>query len=218
MLNLAKAVANVEGLVGLPHVTGQHERAEEMARSALRLYGPDHPKLARLAFDIALLWSEQGRFQVALPVLRALLAVHQGSVERLLVLGALARVAGACGERETFELAWEEAWALATICPPPLRSAIPAVLTEVATGAASLREWQRASEAFRLAVRRAEEAGEYDVIARAQAGLASVEREERISPMQRPSARPAVQLSAAFVEVLESGLFRPSEHGGGEDR
>ncbi|HET7462273.1 MAG TPA: tetratricopeptide repeat protein [Longimicrobium sp.] len=196
----------------------QYAKAEEMAIAAFRWYGADHPKLARLAFDVALLWSEQGRFQVALPVLQALLPVHNGSVERVLVIGAMARAAGALGDEPTFEYAWKEAWDAVDATPGPVRSALPAVLAELGAGAASLRDWTRAKEAFQYALFRAEEMGEYDVIARAEEGLASVERHERIPPHQRPSAQPAVQLSRAFVRILEaraSGID-PQPRGDGE--
>ena len=194
---------------------GQHSRAEDMAVSALRLYGSSHRKLPRLAYDVVLLWMERGRFQAALPVLRSLMPLLKRPEERLRVVGALARAAGACQESSTFDSAWTLAWDQIRAAPPDAARAIPAVLVEVGLGAASLKDWNRAETAFSEALRRAEEAAQFDTIARAEAGLNAARRHERISIDQRPVSRPVMQLAEAFVRVLQAG---GGDHDGLDDR
>jgi tetratricopeptide (TPR) repeat protein len=170
----------------------------------LRFYGSEHPKLPRLAYDVALLWLEQGRFRAALEVLPSLLRLLSGAEERLRVTGALARAAGACRDAVTFALAWDLAWAQAERAVPETAQAIPAVLVEVGLGAASLHQWERAEQAFTLALRRAEETAQFDTIARAEAGLASAKEQERVPVNSRPSSQAVMQLAEALVRVLDA--------------
>jgi tetratricopeptide (TPR) repeat protein len=187
--------------------TGKYAQAEQLACCTFELYDGDHPNLPKLAHDVAYLWSEQGRFQLALPVLRALLPFFRVVEERILVLGAMARAAGACGERELFERVWTEAWELMKR-PSPVASAFaPPGLFYLGLGAASLGEWERAAEALSLALEKARERQAHDDITKACAALEMVRRHKHAEHSRHPvGGRMAAQLADAFVRTLERSV------------
>ena len=86
----------------------------------------------------------QGRFAPALDVFRAVLPHFTDDSERLLCAGNVGRAAGAVGDRQAFEEAWEQVWTSDEW--EKLPSAGQALL-ELAHGASSLRDWSRAEKA-----------------------------------------------------------------------
>jgi tetratricopeptide (TPR) repeat protein len=184
-------------------LTGDHSRAERLAVGAFRLYGPTHPNLPKLAHDVVQLWLRQGRFLLALPVLRALLRFFDAPQDRLRVLASTARAAGACGERSIYERTWIDAWSIVRERTPEVEAVMPAVLVDLGLGAASLGDWSHATEAFSLALEAAEGRGAHDEAANAEMGLEMVGRYERVEVSRRPSGGPAAQLADAFVHSLE---------------
>ncbi|HEX8696021.1 MAG TPA: tetratricopeptide repeat protein [Longimicrobium sp.] len=187
-------------------LTGDHSRAEKTAIRTFDLYGPHHPNLPKLAHDVVQLWLRQGRFPLALPVLRALLPCLRLPHERLRVLAATVRAAGACRDSLAYEEAWAEAWDLVQHPSPEVRSVLPAVLVDLGFGAGSLSNWERAAEALRLALQTANERGAYEDAAQAELGLEMVQRYERIETPLRALTGPAADLSDAFVRSLESAM------------
>lgn len=210
-LKLAKRLSMKEREAAVSHdlfpvfvLSGDHSRAEEAAIRTFELYGPGHPNLPKLAHDVVQLWLRQGRFPLALPVLRALLPCLRLPYERLRVLAATVRAAGACGYSAAYEAAWTEAWDLVQDPSPEVRSVLPAVLVDLGFGAGSLGDWEHAAEALRLALQAANERGAYEDAAQAELGLEMVQRYERIETPRRVLTGPAAHLSDAFVRSLES--------------
>jgi tetratricopeptide (TPR) repeat protein len=159
---------------------GDFRRAEAYALRAYTLYGEDHPHIRRLAYDIAHLWSEQGRFADALPVLTAISPLFPEADLQLRVQAATARAAGAEGMASEFDAAWARSWALVRGHEADVRSALPSTLVDLGRGAVSLGEWKRATEALEFALESAEEQGVDDAATEAGVLLATVRREERV--------------------------------------
>ena len=187
--------------------TGDLPRAEVHALRAYDLYGADHPNLRRLAYDIAHLWAEQGRFAASLPVLSALAPHFPEPDLELRVQAATARAAGAEGMVAEFTAAWERAWNLVRGHEAEVRSALPSILVDLGRGAASLGAWGQATEALDLALESAQEQGVNDAAAQAEGLLAMVRKRERAEVSRPvPLASAARHLAAAFVRSLSAEI------------
>jgi tetratricopeptide (TPR) repeat protein len=194
-------------------LTGDDSRAERLAVGAFQLYGSSHPNLPKLAHDVVQLWLRQGRFPLALPVLRALLPFFDLPHDRLRVLASTARAAGSCGERQVYERAWIDAWAILRQPTREIEAVMPAVLVDLGLGAASLGDWSHATEAFSLALEAAEARGAHEEAANAEMGLEMVGRYERVEISRRVPSGPAVQLAEAFVHSLEQAGVAAGQEG-----
>ncbi|HKP75425.1 MAG TPA: tetratricopeptide repeat protein [Longimicrobiaceae bacterium] len=152
-------------------------RAEEFAAEALRHYLPDHDRLPALAHDLGCLWMDQGHFERALPLLRAVASRHQDPLERFQTYAAVARAAGGAGDGTAFDWAWARARrAAGGLEHGRIRAA---ALVDLGRGAASLGRWIEAIESFEEARSMAEKHGEADVVATAEAGMAAAGAERR---------------------------------------
>ncbi len=151
-------------------------RAEEYAARALDKYLPDDERLPALAHDAACLWMDQGLFERALPMLRAIVPHLTGSPEQFQTYAAAARAAGGANDEAAFEWAWAGAHAAATRYPESHMRA--AAYVDLGRGASSLGRWTEASAAFERAVAVAWARGEADVLFKAEAGLEAVRRHE----------------------------------------
>jgi tetratricopeptide (TPR) repeat protein len=183
--------------------SGDLTRAEIHAVRAYDLYGADHPHLRRLAFDVAHLWAQQGRFAAALPVLTALAKHFPEPDLQLRVQAATARAAGAESRSVEFTAAWERAWNLVRDHASEVRSVLPSTLVDLGRGAASIGEWAKATQALDLALVKSQEQGVDDAAAQADSLLIMVRRHEHAEVSRAVSAGGAArQLSAAFVRSL----------------
>src|SRR5690606_13458784 len=108
-------------------------RVLDCASSALRAYGPGHPRLPVLAHDAAVAWMAQGEFARALPVFRAVLPTLERPHERLVVLGNVAWAAAGADRPEIFEEASGKAWE--AIGPEGEGAGVAQSLLNVARGA-----------------------------------------------------------------------------------
>ncbi len=183
---------------------GETRSSEEFARRALDLYGPRHPKLPKLAHDVAQLWMAQGYFARSLPVLHALLGHFDHSEDRLRVVASAARAAGACGDEGLFELLWAEAWTL--VGGFDGHAVIAAALTDLGIGASSLRLWKRAAEALRRASDLAARRGETDVEERAEHALRAVLAQQAADHHGLRDTLPRGSSSAALAADLLQSL------------
>jgi tetratricopeptide (TPR) repeat protein len=151
---------------------GRSEQAEHYARQAFRAYGAEHELLPALAHDIAYYWMEQGYFARALQVFDALEPLFPDVRGKLQVRANVIRAAGAAGDREQFRRMWNE-----TIKLTREPDALPVVadsLLEMARGAASLGEWDRAEQVAERAVAVASERSQAAVMVRAESVLGSI--------------------------------------------
>ncbi|HEU4561709.1 MAG TPA: tetratricopeptide repeat protein [Longimicrobium sp.] len=152
--------------------TGRTEQAEHFARQAFRAYGTDHRNLPVLAHDIAYYWMNQGYFARSLPVFEALQPLLPEMRNQLLVRAHIIRSAGGAGDRERFRKTWNEAMKLTreSDVVPVLADS----LLEMARGAASVGEWDRAEQVAERAVAVATERNESAVRIRAESILESI--------------------------------------------
>jgi tetratricopeptide (TPR) repeat protein len=162
--------------------TGDADAAEQYATAAFRAYGGRHPRLPALAHDVAYYWLTRGMVQPALDVFRAVLPHVHAADERLAVCGTLGRAAGAAGNRDEFDGAWDAVWARASEWD--IRPKAPEALLDVAHGAASLRDWSRAERAATAAHELARRRGEARVALTAEAVLDAVGRKRGIEEPQ----------------------------------
>jgi tetratricopeptide (TPR) repeat protein len=190
--------------------TGKHIEAEKLAVAAFSLYGCEHPNLLKLAHDVAYLWSEQGRFSLALSVLRALRRFFELPQDRLLVLGAMARAAGACGDDELFTQCWNEAWTIVHTLNPEAHANVSAGLLYLGLGAAGLSQWGRATDALTQALDAARNRQAHDDVLKAESALEMVCRHEWVEHARRTSPGAAsARLAEAFVRSLEQKCLEP---------
>jgi tetratricopeptide (TPR) repeat protein len=163
-------------LLAVSIYSGQFEDAEAHAAQAFAAYGPEHPDLINLAFDVAHLWMQQGQFARALAVLKALHSRFTDADRHLRVIASTARAAGAVGEPETFHCAWADAWSLIDGgAVNHLRAAAP---LELGLGALSLGLWDHAESALKAAREAAQELREGDTLARAESSLDHLSRRQ----------------------------------------
>ena len=155
---------------------GRLDEAERYAVEAFSAYGPEHPDVINLAFDVAHLWMQRGRFARALAVLKALHSRFADDDRQLRVVASAARAAGAVGEADTFQHAWTDAWKLidgGTV--GHLRAAAP---LELGLGALSLGLWEHAEVALVTSRAAAQELREADTLARAESSLDHLARRQ----------------------------------------
>ncbi|HEV2146363.1 MAG TPA: hypothetical protein VGR37_03010, partial [Longimicrobiaceae bacterium] len=143
---LAGSLHNLFVIAGLSE---QHDEAESLARAAHGAYDSENPRVPVFAHDVAYFWSSRGQFAPALAVSQALLPHMSAPVDRMAVLGSIARAAGGVGDRVAFEGVRDEIWRMARGTETAEQAA--AVLCDLARGAASLGRWAEAEEAARTA-------------------------------------------------------------------
>jgi tetratricopeptide (TPR) repeat protein len=78
-------------------------RAHQYALEALKHYGPDHPRFALLAQDVACFWILHGCFDLAARVFLAVLPRCPAPDDQALVLANLARASAAAGQGTVYE-------------------------------------------------------------------------------------------------------------------
>jgi tetratricopeptide (TPR) repeat protein len=76
---------------------GNRTEALGLAEEAVRICGPEHPRLPRLAHDVAYFWLDEGHYHHALPVFMATLGKVKHS-DQPTVLGSIARAAAGVGD------------------------------------------------------------------------------------------------------------------------
>jgi tetratricopeptide (TPR) repeat protein len=155
--------------------SGQPEEAQRYARAAFEAYGPRHPNLPRLAHDVAYFWMTQGQFAPALSVFLALESHFKLPSDRLVVMSNAARAAGGLGNTEFFERVWSEVW---NASDSKLRIEYCAeMFLELARGAASLKQWDRAEVAAQRSFDRAQGRAERRIELEAESVLDMVRRQ-----------------------------------------
>jgi tetratricopeptide (TPR) repeat protein len=185
--------------------SNQPTEAEAFAADALRAYGVGHPKLPYLAHDVASSWMNQGEFSRALPVFRAVLPHMRRYGGPVITLGSIARAAGAVGDLETFNEAWSETWERAE--QEPEREGTAQALLDLARGAASLGEWERADVALARAQAIALMRREAQVQISAEAVRESVRNGHLAQTAPERSVPPAEvldPLASEFISSLEA--------------
>lgn len=189
--------------------TGRHTQAEEYARHAFRAYGPHHPRLPALAQDVAYSWLHQGHFARVLPIFQALLPHFSNTSEEIIAHAHIARAAGGAGHRDVFRKAWVEVMRLAR--EPLSTSRLASAMMDLAEGAASLGEWDRAEQAAERASTAARERSEAKILHRAESLLDSVKsgRAVQTHVATTPTAA-GVKADALAVDFVRSLTAAPA--------
>jgi hypothetical protein len=155
---------------------GDFDTAESYAKQAATVYGPAHPDLINLAFDVSHFWTQQGHFARALSVLREMEGRFDDPDRQVRVAASTARAAGAMGEADTFQSAWADAWeVLNSGAVDHLRAAAP---LELGLGAMSLNLWSQAEQALTTSRIEAEARREGDTLAKAEAALENLKHRQ----------------------------------------
>lgn len=183
---------------------GAFSEGERHAVQAFATYGPDHPNVINLAFDVTLLWNHQGHFARTLPVLKALHAQFTDDDRQLRVMASTARAAGAVGDAKTFHQAWVEGWRLIECgSVDHLRAAAP---LEMGLGALSLGLWEDAERALVTSRDAAKELREGETLARAESSLDHLKHRRSGDTYTRRPARwgASERLAADLVRSLNA--------------
>ncbi|HEX8904034.1 MAG TPA: tetratricopeptide repeat protein [Longimicrobiaceae bacterium] len=193
-------------LFGVAVETNQPREAHEYARAAFQEYGPHHPQLPRLAHDVAYFWTTLGYFERALSVFKSLMDHVDDPALRLALMGDMGRAAGGVGDRETFQMAWDEVGEI-TRQTPGLDTEARAFL-DLAYGALSLGAWDRAIDAGQRALELARAKGEAKTTFQAEAVLDAGRRHQR-AELHRAAeheewSAEADSLATEFVHSLTS--------------
>jgi len=183
--------------------TGAGLAADDLAERSFQAYGPGHPKLPRLAYDVAYHWMLEGLFDEALRLALALEQHFTAPWERALTLGLIGRAGGGAGNRAAFEDARERLDALLRTGASPDSAARS--LLGVAYGAASLADWTQAEAYGEQALRIATERREGRVVMAAEAALEFVRGR---SGAREPIARPAA--AALLADRMVAALGPPA--------
>jgi len=170
---------------------GRDEQAEEYARQAFRAYGSGHPSLMGLAHDIAYFWMQRGYFSQALDVFQRIEPNITEPRVRLMLTANIARAAAGTGNRELFRKAWTQVYRM--VKDPDLSGAVANSTLELALGAATLGEWDRAEQAGQEALDAAVKLGQAKVRFRVEALLDSIRgsrsAESKIGESRRAPAK-----------------------------
>lgn len=197
----------LEGLIlhdlsSLSSATGRLNDAERFGALAFECYGQNHPNIPKLACDLAYGWLTQGFFERALGVYQSLLQHFDLPEERLRVLAAMVRCAGAIGKRDIFDHYWTEAWLIAH--DPRSASSLASTLVDIGRGAMSIADWDRATAALTWAMNAAIDAGEADMLMAAESALECVKQHRRVD--QHPRHRRENPQSERLAEDLRRQL------------
>lgn len=186
---------------------GQFSEAESHAQQAFAAYGPDHPNLLRLAYDVSHCWMQQGQFSRAFQVLTALRGRFPDSERQLHVLASTARAAGALDDAPAFHEAWAHAWNLME--EGGVEHLRAAAALELGLGALQLGLREHATSALVAAQEAARDLREGETLAQAEAALDNLRNEplnlRDVRPRASSQLRPtdfAARLARSVVTCL----------------
>jgi tetratricopeptide (TPR) repeat protein len=132
---------------------GREEPAEGYAIAAFEAYGPGHPLLVNLTYDVGFFWLLRGVFGPALALFEALLPRVEPRF-RPHIYGGMARAAGAIQDVPAFSAA------RAALAGVPAGAGVAEAWNDVAQGALSLGRWRDAYNAASRALALASARGE----------------------------------------------------------
>lgn len=181
---------------------GRDEQAEDYARQAFRAYGPGHPSLPLLAHDMAYFWMQRGYFAHALDVFQRLEPHVTDPRTRLLLVSNIARAAAGVGDRDLFRRSWTQAYRM--VKDPALYNTAPNAQLELAYGAASLGEWDRAEAAAQDSYDQAVKLGMGKTRLQAEALLESIQSDRNAESHVTKSRKPSSKVDSLAADVLRS--------------
>jgi tetratricopeptide (TPR) repeat protein len=134
----------LHGLLRTSLAAGELDAANDYGRLAQRCYGPDHPRLPGLHYDVARLRVARGQHDRAVPLLRRLIGALADPAKLAVCHALLAHATAALGEAALYERSWTEAWAL--LDAPAAAPSAAEVLRHLGKAAALLGDWLRVQQ------------------------------------------------------------------------
>ncbi len=202
-------------LAGMSFDFGDARQGIEYARGAIGAYGPGHGQILTLAHDVAWFWMDRfGDFKNAATVFSVLLEHIWEPPQRVLLIAHLGRAAAGAGWRDMFENMWIEAWAM--FRQHGARSGHAGALTQLALGAGTLGDWDRAVIAAGEARSVARERQETELLVAAETILEALDTDvlsddalERVFKDRYRVSRSgqegeAIELSAEFANAVRA--------------
>jgi tetratricopeptide (TPR) repeat protein len=186
----------------------RYTEARVHAWDAVRLYAAHHPALPRLAHDVGFLLAEEGYCASAIPIFEKALTFFAGGVERMSVLGSMARAAAVVRDRLRFERAADEALALAE----RISGGGESVLYQLAEGARCFEQWDRAGAWAARALELALANGNKSVARLATDLLAALDEREMAPSSLLP------EVGGEVDQLVELVLRRLQKHTAPRDR
>ena len=186
---------------------GRDEQAEEYARQAFRAYGPGHPSQPALAHDIAYFWMQRGHFAHAFEIFQKLEPHATEPRIRLLLTANVARAAAGVGNKDAFRKAWTQVYRM--VKDPELHGSVSNALYEVAVGAASLGEWDRAEQAAQEANEIAARLGQGKVRFHVEALLDSIKSGRATDAQTSVSRKPQARTDTLAADLLRTLSSNP---------
>jgi tetratricopeptide (TPR) repeat protein len=189
-------------LSSLRYEMGDPKAGLDLARLALREYGPGHTRIPMLAHDTAVAWMDHhAAYGDALAMFRKLLAAHWRPADRVLLLSNLARAAGGIADRDLFDAVWVEVCTRVEDCRN--REYHADALIGLARGALLLGDLARAEQAAERALSLARERKEGHAQFLAERVLAEVRGEQDRQPGTSASDAPDTESTAGrFISAL----------------
>lgn len=173
----------------------------QFGQSALRIYGPDHPRIPWLAHDLAVFWMNRGYFDVALDIFNATPDDIGSPADQLARLSSMARAAGATGSLTQFDAASARVDAL--IHDIRTASVAAIALLEVARGALSLGLLEIAADSAHRAKDLADSRGEAERTWDAEGLLQEIRASTAAREVQKVRApRKVLELASELVESM----------------
>ena len=168
------AAAAYHNMVGVAYDSGRTDEALDYLGLAAEFYRTGHPRLPILAYDAGFFLMREGFFSSALLIFDKVLPLVQGQRENLLVRSAIARAAAAVRDHIRFERT--AAQVLALVAEDEEGSAN--ALYQLAEGARSFQDWERASNLAQRALDLTEKRKDGTTAALAAALIDAVQRRE----------------------------------------
>jgi tetratricopeptide (TPR) repeat protein len=183
---LSIRVAALRSLAAIEIQRQRYPLAEKHLRTALETLGFGGPWLLEIAAELARLRVAEGRFEDAFLLLEPLLQAEVDAERRLPLLARWARVAAATQRPGRFEQGWAHAWSAlgGNLCDGDRGQ----VLLDLAHGAASLPDRERATHAATLALETARQIGDRKLRGHADALLKALADAGGAAPVAQPSA------------------------------
>jgi tetratricopeptide (TPR) repeat protein len=175
---------------------GTYQEGERHARQALQYYPVHHPRIPYLVHDVAFLFIRNRLYSFALPLLRSVRQQISLPGEQALVLSSLARAAAGAGQISLFREAADEVLSLVE----SFGEHAAAALWNVAEGAWSCADWERAERLAQKAVEIARTRKESEPERGASALLVRV----AIRELSQPEAEPPL---GNRIEQLSRGCL-----------
>ncbi|HET7274048.1 MAG TPA: tetratricopeptide repeat protein [Longimicrobiaceae bacterium] len=198
----------LQDLAGVAIHAGRWRESAGYIRSALDVYGAGHRSVPRLINDVANSWMGSGWFVPALQVLEPLNSFPYSTPDQLCYLGSIARASGGAGEVESFRNAAAEIDRLLNVRLVP-EVATP-VLLDVARGAASLGDWDRAQVSASRALSLAHERGEGETRMVAEGVLESI-KSDRLAERHGRTVRPATAPGENLDDIIQALITSANE-------